>query len=214
MSGGSHRCTCNEINRREGRDVAQCSQCKVAVEGEPGERVNEMSRSCYSDDYGDDHPGKLELFRANVERSIRSKAGQARLRELREALLALPVKELHVETFAEGTPEQPQVCALGAWALAKSGGDPVKAAAMVPRDADDHETYEALKAYGWPKLVVFDAIFYNDDYRPIYETAEGPRERHEQMYGPLRIGRDETPQERYTRILTWVEEQIRKGVSR
>ncbi len=40
-----------------------------------------MSRSCYSDDYGDEFPGQLALFRANVDRSIASKAGQARLRD-------------------------------------------------------------------------------------------------------------------------------------
>ena len=73
-----------------------------------------MSRSCYSDDYGDEFPGQVDLFRANVRRSMRSKAGQARLVELRDALLALPVKELEAETFAAGTRETPKVCALGA----------------------------------------------------------------------------------------------------
>jgi hypothetical protein len=170
-----------------------------------------LSRSCYSDDYGDDFPGQLELYRANVARSMRSKAGQARLRELRDALLALPVKELHPVTFAEGTREQPKVCALGAWALAKADGDPEKAAAMVPRDANDDDTYHALKSHGWPRLVVFDAIFYNDETRWVYETAHGPRQRWEQHYGPLQFGRPETPAERYTRILAWVDEQIRSA---
>jgi hypothetical protein len=170
-----------------------------------------MSRSCYSDDYGGDFPGQLELYRANVTRSMRSKAGQARLRELRDALLALPVKELHAVTFADGTPEQPRVCALGAWALAQSGGDPAKAQAMVPRDANDEDTYEALRAKGWPKLVVYDAIFYNDETRYVYETAHGPRQRREQHYGPLQNYRMETPAERYTRILAWVEEQLSVG---
>src|SRR5262245_24820936 len=110
-----------------------------------------MSRSCYSDDYGDEFPGQLELYRANVRRSIRSKAGQARLRELREALLALTVKELEAEIFAEGTNEQPRVCALGAWALAKTG-DVTAAHDLVPRDAYDDETFDVLKPHGWPKL--------------------------------------------------------------
>lgn len=169
-----------------------------------------MSRSSYSDDYGDDYPGQLELFRANVARSMRGKAGQARLRELREALRALPVKELHAETFADGTPEAPKVCALGAWALAKAGS--VEGAkAMVPADADDHDTFTALKGHGWPSLVVFDAIYMNDESPWVYDILEGPRRYEHEYgygYGPLKLGRQETPAERYTRVLRWVESQI------
>ena len=166
-----------------------------------------MSRSCYSDDYGDDFPGQLALYRGNVARSIRSKAGQARLRELRDALLALPIKELHQNIFVTGSNERPQVCALGAWALAKCGGDATAAAGMVPADADDQETHSALARHGWPKLVVYDAVFENDDDRRIYDTVEGPL-RYPGDYGPLRRAREETPSERYARVLRWVEEQI------
>ena len=145
-----------------------------------------MSRSSYTDDYGEDYPGQLELYRANVERSMRGKAGQARLRELRDALLALPVKELHDGIFAAGTPEKPAVCALGAWALKRAGGDPAKAAEMAgPSPEEDTETAAALAAHGWPRLVVMDTIFMNDD-----------------------VGRHETPAERYARVLAWVESQI------
>ena len=147
-----------------------------------------MSRSCYSDDYGDDFPGQLNLYRANVERSIRSKAGQARLRELRDALLALPVKALEANTFADGTVDAPKVCALGAWALARTG-DPQSAHKMVPTDADDHDTYDALKSHGWPKLVVLESIFVNDEGN---------------------YWRSETPEQRYARVLAWVEGQIFK----
>lgn len=144
-----------------------------------------MSRTCYTDDYGE-FPGQMELFRANVQRSMRSRAGQARLRELRDALLALPVKALQAEIFAVGPRESPDVCALGAWALAKSNGEVAAAAAMVPRDADDHDTYDALKAFGWPRLVVLEAIYMND------EGACG----------------SETPEQRYSRVLAWVESEL------
>lgn len=144
-----------------------------------------MSRSCYSDDYGDDFPGQLNLYRANVRRSIRSKAGQARLRELRDALLALPVKELEAEIFAEETAKGPRVCALGAWALMKTG-DVQAAHDMVPRDADDMETFDALQEHGWPKLVVFEAIYQNDEGRYYVQT----------------------PAQRYDYMLKWVEEQL------
>ena len=144
-----------------------------------------MSRSCYSDDYGDDFPGQLELYRANVRRSIKSAAGQARLRELRDALLALPVKALEADIFAEEGPDVPRVCALGAWALVKAGGDVNAARAMVSRDADDQETCAALKSHGWPRLVVMDAIYMND----------GANHRL-------------TPEGRYAYMLEWVNEQI------
>lgn len=145
-----------------------------------------MSRSSYSDDYGDDFPGQIGLYRGNVERSIRSKAGQARLRELREALLALPVKELEAEIFAEGTRELPRVCALGAWALYKSGGDVEAAHGMVSRHANDFETSEALKDHGWPKLVVMEAIFKNDE-------------------GSWTVN---TPAQRYDYIMRWLDRNI------
>lgn len=146
-----------------------------------------MSRSCYVEGYGDDFPGQLDLFRANVRRSIQSKAGQARLRELRDALLALPVKELAADVFASGTSESPQVCGLGAWALMKSGGDVATASAMVPAQSDDYETYDRLKDHGWPRLVVLDAVYMNDD------GGES---------------RSVTPAQRYARVLAWVEREL------
>jgi hypothetical protein len=116
-----------------------------------------VSRSCYSDEFGDDYPGQLQLYRANVARSIRSKNGQARLRELRDALLALPAKELAEDIFVDPATDggTPQFCALGAWAVAKCGGDLDAAARMVPMGADDQDTADILKAHKWPRLVVW-----------------------------------------------------------
>ena len=146
-----------------------------------------MSRSSYSDEFGEDFPGQLDLFRANVRRSIRGKAGQARLRELRDALLGLPIRSLEAGTFAGGTPEAPKVCALGAWALNKQGGDPGAANSMLGVvDADDHETAVALSKHGWPRLVVLEAVYTNDDGN----------------YGR------ETPEQRYARVMAWVEGEI------
>jgi hypothetical protein len=141
-----------------------------------------MSRSGYSDDCD-----YLELYRGNnVYRSMRSKAGQARLRELRDALLAMPVKALEADIFVGGTSDAPKVCALGAWALAKCGGDVAAARALVPNEADDYETADALKAHDWPRLVVHDAIFWNDEAAWNVQTAE----------------------QRYAYVLRRVEEQI------
>jgi hypothetical protein len=169
-----------------------------------------MSRSCYSDDYGDDFPGQMELYRANVERSLRGYFGQQRLKELRDALLALPVKELHEDTFAAGSNEAPRVCALGAWALAKCG-DVEKARELIGLAEDDEDTADVLKSHGWPRLVVMDAIYMNDDYRPVHEYFEGPSQSPYAYYGGYRgvlYTRQETPAERYERVLAWVERQI------
>lgn len=68
-----------------------------------------MSRSGYSDDFGDDDPLALGRYRAQVNSAIRGKRGQALLRELLVALDAMPDKRLVAgELEAEGS-----FCALG-----------------------------------------------------------------------------------------------------
>lgn len=146
-----------------------------------------MSRSCYSDDFGDEFPGQIHLFRANVERSLRSAHGQARLRELRDALLAMPVKELHADIFVA---DDRQACALGAWALARTQGDVGAARAMVANphaDLEDTDIAKELALYHWPRLVVLETVYQND---------EGAG------------WRAEDPTRRYQRMLEWVEAQL------
>jgi len=71
-----------------------------------------VSRSGYSDDCnGWEHV----MWRGAVKRAIRGKRGQALLKELETALLALPKKELCADSFASA--EKGEVCALGAVAL-------------------------------------------------------------------------------------------------
>ncbi|MCC6650645.1 MAG: hypothetical protein IT348_05810 [Candidatus Eisenbacteria bacterium] len=170
-----------------------------------------MSRSSYSDDY-DDFPGQSGLFRANVRRSIRSARGQARLRELRDALLAMPVKELNADVFVEGEASNPAVCALGQWALTKAGGDVEAAQEMAGVDPEcDESTAEALAVHGWPKLVVLETICENDDARPRVIEVHGPSIRpwdYGYRWGGVRYVVPETPAERYARMLAWVEERI------
>jgi len=66
-----------------------------------------MSRSQYSDDYEAD---ELARWRGAVTRAIRGRRGQAFLRELIQALEAMPQKRLIAEVLEDG----PDVCALGA----------------------------------------------------------------------------------------------------
>jgi hypothetical protein len=168
-----------------------------------------VSRSCYSDDYGDDFPGQLELYRANVARSIAGARGQARLRELRDALLAMPEKKLAAALFA---PPSGEACALGAWAKRHVQD----ADAVAHFDGDDNDTAELLKGYGWPRLVVMDLVYENDRDRYVYEHHEGPH-RLASAYSyksewPVLRARPETDEERYQRVLAWVTEHITEGL--
>jgi len=67
-----------------------------------------MSRSGYSDDVDG---AELNLWRGAVERAIKGKRGQAFLRELAEAMDAMPVKRLIAEELIDSVGE---VCAIGA----------------------------------------------------------------------------------------------------
>lgn len=68
-----------------------------------------MSRSGYSEDYGDYDPLALGRYRAQVASATRGKRGQALLRELLAALDAMPDKRLAAgDLEADG-----QYCALG-----------------------------------------------------------------------------------------------------
>ena len=151
-----------------------------------------MSRSSYSEDFGDEFPGQIDLFRANVRRSFRSKIGQQRLRELHAALLALPKKELYPNIFVEAHEDGPHVCALGAWMLAKCDGDVTRASSVISKrwEIDDEEILQALQTFAnWPKLVVYDTVWENDEGSAYWIK--------------------ESPAARYERIVKWVEAQIR-----
>lgn len=72
-----------------------------------------MSRISYQED--EDWPGQFNLWRANVNRSIAGKRGQAALRDLEAALLAMPNKRLIGHKFIDGE----EVCAVGALVIAR-----------------------------------------------------------------------------------------------
>lgn len=156
-----------------------------------------MSRTHYSDDFGEDFPNQLELYRANVDRSMSSKKGRKMLREVLAALDAMPVRELYADIFVE-TRDRPSVdpwphlppdddaretvapkgaaCGLGAWAIHTLG--PEKAAALFANpEPDSLEMADRLEALGWPPLVVHEIVFENDhqDARWRYVTVEGPK---------------------------------------
>lgn len=121
-----------------------------------------MSRSGYNDDYGSDYPGQMDLYRSNVQRAFRGKRGRAFMRELLEALDAMPEKRLIVgELQHKGA-----VCAIGS----------VGAKRGTRMDDLDVEAPDLIaKRFGIAECMVREIEFENDDdfaYRRNSETDE------------------------------------------
>jgi hypothetical protein len=165
----------------------------------------------YSED--EDYPGQFELWQANCRRSLQGKAGQAALRELEAALLAMPEKRLIANKMIDADGD---VCAIGA--LAKHKGRDLIAETKaqladigIDRFDDDEidgdgEMEEIGMELGMPRLVAWKVVCKNDvEIDGHYETLPGPARWHgdrPQMYVPV------TPEVRYQKMLAWVQRQI------
>lgn len=143
------------------------------------------------DDYDPQFQNANELWWANVERHLNGAKGQAVLRELREALLSLPEKRLIHGRLAD---EQGCVCTVGA--LAAHRGVPInELASLVKSDDlgwDDWEAEEQTMALGVRIGLKL----------PMAVTLAG---RNDDVYAP----RNETDEQRYERVLKWVESKIK-----
>ena len=151
-----------------------------------------MSRSGYSDDY-DDH-GALNRWRANVDRAIAGKRGQAFLREMASALDAMPVKELVAEDIVR---DSEHVCAMGAVALARKLD-------VSKLDVDDPGT--VADTFGIARALACEIAYENDENAPLY--APGPP-------GPAgewtRLT-PETPAQRWQRMRKWVDACLKQDL--
>ena len=139
------------------------------------------------DEYGDDHyPNAGELWWANVRRCMRGKRGRSALIELRDSLIAMPEKRL----IADALIEEGEVCAIGA--LFKSRVAKTNDSELLERMkgalANEEDTAEFARREGLPKLMAWATVQMND-----YELSGC------------------TPEERYERMLKWVNEEIVKG---
>lgn len=147
-----------------------------------------MSRAELND--CDDFPGQLDLYRANTERALSGKRGQAVLMELEAALIALPQKRLIRDAFeCDG-----EVCAISALALKRqteAGKPPEEAlkgvADFLGGDYADADLVAARLKTSYN--LAWEVMFLNDD----------------------RNGWDDkrTPEQRYEQMLAWVRENIR-----
>ena len=120
-----------------------------------------MSRSNY--DYDDGDEWAMIRWRGAVTSAIRGKRGQAFLRELRDALDAMPEKILIADELidAEG-----DVCAIGTVGI-KRGID------LKVIDPDDYDSISKL--FDIPKALVREIEFENDE--AMAWLAETPQQR-------------------------------------
>jgi len=151
-----------------------------------------MSRF-FDDCYDEDFPNQAALYEANTERALKGKRGQAFLREMEAALLALPRKRLIEGNICMGG----EVCAIGALALKRlvDGGKSLEAALAwleerAPHNSDAHETadfaerhFKVLERFSFKMAYVNDEHGYTND----------------------------TPEQRYDTVLGWVRENIDKA---
>ena len=133
-----------------------------------------MSRSGYSEDYGEDFPNQLEFYRSAVDSALAGKRGQAFLKDLVAALDSMPNKRLVASAFESDG----EVCALGA--VGKARG------IALPQGEDFDEfdiNYRALgREFGIAQSMAREVVWTNDEWY---------------------WARDESPEERWTRMRAW-----------
>lgn len=137
-----------------------------------------MSRVTYNEDY---QWGWIQWAGA-AKKAIYGRPGQTFLKELKEALLALPEKKLIADEFMTA---QGEVCALGAVAKAR-GID------MTGIDIDDSVADIAKAKLGCTFTLAWEIMAQNDDGgSPYFWDAD-----------------KWTPEQRYEHVLHWVERHI------
>lgn len=126
-----------------------------------------MGRSGYTDDYGCDDPLAMGRYRQAVRMAIQGKRGQAFLREMLEALDALPKKHLVSGSFTKGG----GCCALGSVAAAR-GEDVSRLERADPGDVDADDV---AFAFGIAPSMAREIMFMNDEGAFYDGQGEGSR---------------------------------------
>lgn len=143
-----------------------------------------MSRVDYNewdDEWGHLHTGRWER---NSRAVLASKRGQTALRDLREALIALPLKRLAADTFCEVDDKgNVEACVLGAFALHK-GIDPQRLSGLNGVDANETADW-ATGALGLTFTLAWNLVDMNDE-----------------KYGSY------TPEQRYEAFVLWLNKVI------
>jgi hypothetical protein len=136
-----------------------------------------MSRSGYSDDCEN-----IGLWRSTVDRAINGKRGQAFLREMLDALDAMPVKRLIKNELVT---ESGEACALGAVALRRG---------LDVSDVDESEPDDVASSFGISRALACEIAYENDEHR-TYDFKL-----HEYV--------DESPEQCWERMRKWIVSHI------
>ena len=142
-----------------------------------------MGRSGYTDDF-DDNWGLIK-WRGQVSSAIRGKRGQAFLRELRDALDAMPEKRLVKSADGEIVNDEGDCCALGSVALARGMPNAQEL------DSTDHELM--ADTFNVAHQLVQEVEWMNDEWFGEYSKK--------------------TPEDRWHWMRDWVGKKIREEVS-
>jgi hypothetical protein len=111
-----------------------------------------MSRSGYSEDWGEDFNNQLELYRNSVDLALSGRRGQKFLKDLLAALDSMPQKRLIRYEFEKAG----EVCALGAAGRAK-GID-------LPRgEMDEIDIRYLSRSLGVAPCMAREIMYENDD---------------------------------------------------
>ncbi|MES3011973.1 MAG: hypothetical protein V4738_14385 [Pseudomonadota bacterium] len=168
-----------------------------------------MSRSGYIED-GDDDPLAHGRWRQAVKRSLEGKRGQALLRELVEALDAMPEKVLYPGSFATAEGE---FCTLGV--LGAKRGTKMDDLG----DEDDCDPDEVGKRFGIAPAMAAEIMYMNDEYAVGMQKSVDV-----EICGPMRpyypefrlhrksvsIYNERHPQERWQKMRQWALENIKE----
>lgn len=146
-----------------------------------------MSRSGYTEDYDETFPNATYLYRANLERAMAGKRGQAFLKDLLAQFDAMSEKRLITGELEENG----QVCALGVIARARGlDTSKLKRGEIDEYDEgeDDEWVIDNLSAeFDITESMVREIMFENDE--GTYRT--------------------ETPEDRWHRMRRWVASHIK-----
>lgn len=149
-----------------------------------------MSRSGYSDDYDELFPNACALYGKSLDLALGGKRGQAFLRELVEALDAMPEKRLIADVLIDEAPafippnvvNGASVCAIGAVGV-KRGVD------MSGLDVEDAKT--VAKTFGIAECMAREIAFQNDESGSFWGSG------------------NETPESRWQRMRHWAVSQLK-----
>ncbi|CAN7339587.1 hypothetical protein LJR074_001927 [Acidovorax sp. LjRoot74] len=162
-----------------------------------------MSRSGYTDDYGDDDPLAMGRWRAAVNSAINGKRGQAALRETLAALDAMPEKVLIGESLVTADGE---FCTLGVLGAARG----LDMAAVDPEDWD-----AVAGMFDLAPAMVREIVYENDEMIDTYNWAWieicGPMRRWESHRRNVRVDIDPAVvgRRRWQRMRDWVAASIK-----